>query len=146
VIQEQVRAPERYWDVTQANPERDLHDEKSGERHDIGAGLLWKLLARIDQHLIELGQLLPDKKDRSKYLDCQQEKVGCRFWVFVIGLHRANDISSTGPEPIDLMVLVCLGSNGVSSFVHASAAFVHASAAAQLCGPISGWARSAHRI
>jgi hypothetical protein len=36
--------------------------------------------------------------DRSKYLDREQEQIDCRFEVFVVRLHRANDISSINAE------------------------------------------------
>jgi hypothetical protein len=34
------------------------------------------LLARIDRHLPERGQLLPNKGERTQYLDRQQEQIG----------------------------------------------------------------------
>jgi hypothetical protein len=54
--------------------------------------------------------LQPNKADRSGYLDREQQQIECGFWLFVVGLHRAND---TGAEPIDPMVPVCLSHNGV---------------------------------
>ncbi len=41
-----------------------------------------KLLARIDRYLPELGQLLPDKEDRSRYLDRERKQIGHGFRVF----------------------------------------------------------------
>ena len=88
VIEDHVRTPKRNWDVEQTAPKRDLHDEQDADRHNIREGVIRKLLAWIDRYLPELGQLLPDKADRTQYLDREHEQIGNGFRAFVVRLHR----------------------------------------------------------
>ena len=80
--------PERNWDIEQTAPKRDLHHGQNHDRRNIRNDVIRKLLARIDRYLPELGQLLPDKEDRSRYLDREHEQIGNGFRAFVVRLHR----------------------------------------------------------
>jgi len=55
VIEDHVGTSKRDWNVSQAVPKRELHDEQDTDRREIRELVVWKLFARIDGDLPELG-------------------------------------------------------------------------------------------
>jgi hypothetical protein len=63
-----------------------------------------KLLAGINRDLPELGECLPDKDDRSRYLGSEQEQIDAGFSRLGVGVHpgaagKKRCFANAFPEP-----------------------------------------------
>jgi hypothetical protein len=76
-------------------PERDLHHAENTKDDEFRVKVFWKLFSWIEQQLVELWYLLPNKYHRSEYLDGEQQQIyhglGHSPFVFI-------DIGSTNDE------------------------------------------------
>ena len=104
VIDHHVRLPKRNGDEKHAALKRNLHHAENGDRDEIGEAVVRKLLAGIDGDVSELGQCLPDKGDRSQYLEREQEQIDAGFSRLVVGVHagyasKKRFLANAFPEP-----------------------------------------------
>jgi hypothetical protein len=71
-------------------PEQDLHHAENTKDDEFRVKVFWKLFPWIEQQLVELWYLLPNKYHRSEYLDGEQQQIYdvLGHSPFVVCLHR----------------------------------------------------------
>jgi hypothetical protein len=87
---------DRHRNETHAAPERALHHQEYADQQKIGEIVTRNSLTQVAGQLPEFGQFLPDKGDRSQYLEREQQEIDAGFSLRVVRIHPADDIRSTG--------------------------------------------------